>query len=113
MAERNSLAGDEFEARRHDDGLARDPPARLENYALQLPPEVVLLRRGLGGFDPCEHFRVVVAGGPEVAEEIGGVDVAVFREEPAIAAATEHQVRVEFPAELLFFCNYSLPVILK
>jgi hypothetical protein len=42
---------------------------------------------------------VVVAGGPEVAEEIGKVDLAVAGEEGSVAAATEHEVGVEFAAE--------------
>ena len=38
--------------------------------------------------------------GPKVAEEIGGVDIAVFREEIAVATTAKHEVWVQFSTEL-------------
>ena len=49
----------------------------------------------LGG-DPGGDFLVIVASGPNLAEKVSGVDVAVVFEEIHVAAAAEHDVRVEF-----------------
>lgn len=51
------------------------------------------------GGDPIGDGLVVVVGGPDAAEEVGGVDVAVGGEELAVATAAVHQVGVEFAAE--------------
>lgn len=42
---------------------------------------------------------VVVPGGPDVAQEVGGVDVAVSGEEGSVAATAEHQIGIEFAAK--------------
>ncbi len=50
-------------------------------------------------FDELGDGGVVGAGGPDVAEEVGRVDVAVGEEEIAVAATAVHDVGVEFAAE--------------
>lgn len=59
---------------------------------------MVLVESG-GGLHVSEDGVIVFAGGPDVAEEVGGGDVTVFAEEFAVAAAAEHDVGVEFAAE--------------
>ncbi len=52
----------------------------------------------LGGY-PSGDFLVIVASGPNLTEKVSGVDVAVIFEEIHVAAAAEHDVRVEFTTE--------------
>lgn len=51
------------------------------------------------GEDPVGEFLVIVAGGPNLAEEVGRVDIAVVFEEIEVAAAAVHDIRVEFAAK--------------
>lgn len=57
-----------------------------------------MVSAGLGG-DPAGELLVIISGGPDLAEEVGRVDIAVIFEEIEVAAAAVHQVRVEFAAE--------------
>ncbi len=66
--------------------------------------EFSALARGLGAllFHPSGQFFGFVADGPDVAEEIGGVDVAIFLKEIAISTAAEHQIGIKLAPELRF-----------
>lgn len=50
-------------------------------------------------FKPSGEFPVVICGGPNLAEEVRGVDVAVFLEEIPVAAAAEHEIGIKFAAK--------------
>ncbi len=49
--------------------------------------------------DPSGDFLVIVAGCPDLAKEVGWVNVAVVFEKIEVAAAAVHDVGVEFAAE--------------
>ncbi|MEY3394274.1 MAG: hypothetical protein RL346_510 [Verrucomicrobiota bacterium] len=51
------------------------------------------------GFDPAGDFQIVGACGPHMPEEIGGVDLSVFREEIPVPTAAEHDIGIELPTE--------------
>ena len=57
-----------------------------------------MVSAGLGG-DPAGELLVIISGGPDLAQEVGRVDIAVVFEEIEVTAAAVHQVRVEFAAE--------------
>ncbi len=57
-----------------------------------------MVSAGLGG-DPAGELLVIVSSGPDLAEEVGRVDIAVVFEEIEVTAAAVHQVWVEFAAE--------------
>lgn len=49
--------------------------------------------------NPGGEFLVVITGGPDLAQEVRRVDVSMVFEETAVAAAAEHQIRIEFAAD--------------
>lgn len=57
-----------------------------------------MVSAGLGG-DPAGELLVIISGCPDLAEEIGRVDIAVVFEEIEVTAAAVHDVRVEFAVE--------------